>query len=269
MYNFKKIKILFEKMNYKKIHSQIISFIKEKVRNNKVIIGLSGGIDSSLTCSLAVDALGVDQVSVLIIKNIRYPNKNLTISRNFAKSIGIERKEIDSNNIREHILSGIPLDKKNIRQISSLDARITDLLIRTMAAKNGNIYLGTINGTERLTGWYPKGSLFGDLCPIGGLLKHQIRDLAQYQSLPKEIIKSVSLDSSKICSGCGELPEFTGIPYEVLDAVLYTYETKELDEHRQIFSSLGISQKVVRTIFNRIGVAKNKSEIFSPFPIIN
>lgn len=269
MYNKEKIKEIFEKMDYEKIHLIMATFIKEKVGNKPVIIGLSGGIDSALTCSLAVDALGNDNVKVLIIKNIRYSDENLSIARAFANKIGVNFIEIDSNNIRDQFLSIIKFDKKNIRQIASLDARITDILIRTIASKEGRIYLGTINGTERITGWYPKGSLFGDFCPIAGLLKHQVQQLARLQNLPEGIIDSVSGDASKVCSGCGELPEFKGIPYDVLDAVLYIYETEKPEDYRKKLADLRISQKNIRIVLNRIEVERNKSEVFCPYPRIN
>jgi len=255
-------------MDYNKIHLITTNFIKERVEK-QAIIGLSGGIDSALTCSLAVDALGKENVKVLIIKNVRYSDENLAIARGFAEEIGIERIEINSNGIRDEFLSKIDIDKTNVRRVSTLDARITDLIIRTVAGEEDRIYLGTINGTERITGWYPKGSLFGDFCPISGLLKHQVQYLARYQKLPEGIIDSVSGDASRVCSGCGDLPEFHGIPYDALDAVLYIYETeKPQNRHREV-TKLGISDTDYRIIMDRIEVANNKSDVFCPYPKIN
>lgn len=269
MHNKEKINKLFDQMDYEKIHAITISFIKERVGDKQVIIGLSGGIDSAMTCSLAVDALGNDNVKALIIKNIRYSDENLSIAKNFANNLGIDVIEINSNDIREQFLSRIKFDEHDVRQIASLDARITDLLIRTIAAKEDRIYLGTINGTERITGWYPKGSLFGDFCPIAGLIKHQVQQLARFQKLPEGIVDSVSGDASKVCSGCGELPEFKGVPYDVLDAVLYIYETEKPEDYGQKLSELGISDNHLMIILNRIELAKNKSDIFAPYPKIN
>ncbi len=260
---------MFGQVNYDEVHSLIISFISKKVGSKSVVIGLSGGIDSSITCSLAVDALGNNKVKVLIIKNIRYSDENLSIARNFANREGVEIIEIDSNEIRNQFLSRIELQENDVRQTSSLDARITDLLIRTVSSKEERIYLGTINGTERLTGWYPKGALFGDVCPIAGLLKRQVQELARFKKLPEGIIESVSEDASKVCSGCGELPEFKGIPYDVLDAVLYVWETEKTIDFYKKIDGLGISRNHVRIILDRIESVNNKQEIFSPYPRIN
>lgn len=269
MYNKEEIKRIFTEMDYDKIHATVIDFIKDKVGDKSVIIGLSGGIDSALTCSLAIDALGRDNVEVLIIKNIRYSDENLSIARDFAEKMELNIIEINSDKIRKEFLSRVELNNENVVQIASMDARITDLLIRTMSSKMDKIYLGTINGTERITGWYPKGSLFGDFCPIGGLIKHQVQNLARFQRLPEGIIDSVSGDASKVCSGCGELPEFKGIPYDVLDTILYTYETEKPENCQKKLVDLGISQKNIKIVYNRIELAMNKSDVFSPYPRIN
>jgi len=260
---------IFSKMNYAEIQHKILSFIKETTSDLPVIIGLSGGIDSTITCDLAIKAKGANKVKVLIIKNSRYPLKDLEISRKYAIDNNLEKIEIDTEKIREYALRETKLDLSDINRVSSLDARITDVIIRTFSGLENRIYLGTINGTERLTGWYPKGSLYGDFCPIGGLLKSQVKYLAIYLDLPQSIIATIGDDASKICSGCGELPEFKEIPYDILDLVLYFYETEKTQNIYQKFKNFNIPEEMYKKILKRIGSVKHKEDIFCPYPKIN
>lgn len=269
MENHKRINQLFEEMDYPAILSKIDEYIKSSIGDKKVLIGLSGGIDSSLSCSLAVHALGKERVGVLTVKNIRYSDENLAIARNYAKKLGLGMTEVDSNGIREQFLSRIEFANDDVRGQSTLDARITDLLIRTFSSKQKRIYLGTINGTERLTGWYPKGSLFGDFCPIGGLLKHQVQGLAKYLGLSETLINSVSADASSVCSGCGQLPEFKGMPYSTLDTILYFYETVLPEEIPKLLEENNISKEYWDLVIDRVKSVAHKGDLFPDYCKIN
>lgn len=257
-----------DSLNYKEIKESILEFIKSSVGDKNVLIGLSGGIDSSITCALAVEALGPKRVKVVIVKNSRYPLENLNIARDYAKSLGISIQEIDSTGLRKEALNILQVDEKNVIESSTIDARICDFIIKTVASKNNLIYLGTINGTERLTGWYPKGNLVGDICPIGGLLKEQEKYLAKEMDL-SYLIETISDDASRVCSGCGELLEFKGIPYDLLDSILYVYETSpEVDLFNRI-SKLGVKKEMFDVILNRIKTNKHKDDVFPNYPRIN
>src|SRR3989339_480616 len=164
----------FNKADYRVIENKLVEFIRVKVGDKKVVMGLSGGVDSSVSCYLAVRALGKNNVKVVIIKNTQFSKEGIETAKNYAKNLG-------------------------------------------------RLYMGTINGTERLVGWYPKGALVGDFDPIGGLLKHQLKFLASHLNLD-DLAEGVSKDASIVCGGCGELPEFRGIPYHTLDTVLFVYE---------------------------------------------
>jgi NAD+ synthetase len=255
-------------INYAKLEREIIQYIQEFVKDRPVIVGLSGGIDSSIICALAVKALGKEKVKALIVKNSRYPAKNLQTSREYAKRIGIQVQEVDSTGIRDNALKSMNIDEANIIETSTLDARICDTIIKTYAGAEDRIYLGTINGTERLTGWYPKGNLVGDCCPIGGLLKSQEKELAKYMGL-NDLIETISEDASRVCSGCGELPEFKGIPYETLDKILYIYETSKGDLLAKRLRASNIDKEICIKILKRITFIDHKNDVFPEYLKIN
>lgn len=258
----------FDSLDYKRVEEKILHCIKDFAGDKKVVIGLSGGIDSSLVCALTVKALGKDKVKAIIIKNSRYLRKGLDIARKFAKEHGLEIQEVDTEEMRKTAIKNLGINESDIIHNATLDARICDTIIKTVAGLEDRIYPGTINGTERLTGWYPKGNLVGDFCPIGGLLKEQEKRLAKQMGLGY-LVETISEDASKICSGCGELPEFKGIPYEALDEILFIYETSKGDGLAKRLRHSGISKEVYSRIINRIISVQHKSDVFPHYCKIN
>jgi len=257
-----------EGINYSRISERLEQYVKNVAGDKGTIIGLSGGIDSSIVCALAVNSLGKDKVKALIVKNSRYPEENLKVSRAYANSLGIEIQEVDSTNLRIAAMKAMDIDERNIIQSSTMDARICDTVIKTYAGIEDRIYLGTINGTERLTGWYPKGNLVGDCCPIGGLLKEQEKGLAKHMGLDY-LIETISDDASRVCSGCGELPEFSGIPYKILDKVLYLYETSIGDNLPKKLRNANIDREVSSRILKRVNFVDHKNDVFPDYCKLN
>lgn len=252
----------------KEIENKLVEYIRDFVRGKPVIVGLSGGIDSSIVCALAVKALGPKKVKVLIVKNSRYDKEGIEKAKSYVKKLGLEVREVSTEIIRKDAVAELRINEKNVILTSTLDARICDLIIKTISGIEDRIYLGTINGTERLTGWYPKGNLVGDCCPIGGLLKEQEKALAEFIGL-SSLIETISKDASKVCSGCGELPEFSGIPYEVLDKVLYIYETSKGDELAKNLKDSRIDPEVYSKILKRIMLVHHKNDVFPNYCKLN
>jgi len=251
-------------MNIRKVRDTITTFIKVSVPKSRgVVIGLSGGIDSTLTCQLAIDALGAERVTGIIIKNNRYSSEDLKKVEEYAKKTGIKLKVIDSTGLTKDILQIFDY-KLPVEKSSSIDARMTDFIIRNYAMIKNKVYLGTINGTERLTGWYPKASLVGDFCPLGGLLKTHEKLLAKECGL-ENLIETVSESADKICSGCGRLANFDDISYEELDEILYIYETRA--DYKRILKE-NFDTKKVNKILKRIGAVKHKHDLFAKYPRI-
>lgn len=255
-------------INYIEIENKLIQYIRTFVKDKDVIVGLSGGIDSSIVCALAVKALGKEKVKVLIVTNSRYPLENLNKSKEYAQRLGIKIQEVDIANVGVDILNCLSLDKNNIIQTSTLDARLCDLIIKTVSGLEDRIYVGTINGTERLTGWYPKGNLVGDFCPIGGLLKEQEKELSKQMGL-EYLIETISLDAGRICSGCGECSDLIGISYEVLDKVLYAYETSNGDQLANDLWKLNIDKEIISKILKRVLFVDHKNNVFPNYCKLN
>ncbi|MEI7961138.1 MAG: NAD(+) synthase [archaeon] len=258
----------FKNINYAKLESNLISFIQKSCKDKKVLVGLSGGIDSCIVCVLAVKALGKENVKALIMTNVRFFSGDLEKARAYAKLLGVEIQEIGSDSARDAFATALGINESNVKEVSTLDARVCDLLIRFIAMQENRIMLGTIDNSERLAGWYPKGTLVGDLCPIGGLLKHQIIELAKHLNLDY-LAETVSNDATKVCGGCGALEEFSGIPYETLDSFLYLYETTKKEHLPKKVKEAGISLEIMKVVLERIEKVKHKQDLFPKYLAIN
>lgn len=259
-----------EKINYKKIQVRLEKWIKKVAGKKGVVIGLSGGIDSSVACVLAKNALGADKVKGIILNNSKFSREvGLSTAEQFALKHGISIEKVDIQKVRAAVLETLPINPEETIPVATLDVRLCDLYLRTYASIEEKIYLGTINSTERLCGWFPKGGLTGDYDLLGGLLKEEIKYLAKEMGLG-HLISTVSQEAKDICSGCGYLPEFEGISYKDLDSVLYLMETlKSSEEIIKRLKQEGISQQVYKIIEKRVKSVKHKMEIFPEYCKIN
>ena len=220
-------------------------------------MGLSGGIDSSLSVFLAVQALGKENVIVVILENSQFTKEGITLAKSFAHHLGVTVKTVTIENVRNLIELGLHY-KLDYKQQATIDVRLCDLIIRTVAQAEGALYMGTINGTERMVGWFPKGSLVGDFCPIGGLLKHQLKELATYLKI-ESYAEGISQDASIVCGGCGEHEDFKGLPYEELDKILLSYQMSNLERD---FPKDYKYQDFIPVVIDRISAVEHKREFF-------
>jgi NAD+ synthase len=208
-----------EKNNNKIIYNTISSFIKREIKKREsqgVVIGMSGGIDSSLTTVLAVKALGKQQVFGLILPDSSVTPKTDTKNAiDLAKSLRIKYKVIELNKIKKQIVNGLP---KNKMARANLLVRLRMLLLYYYATVMNRLVLGTGDKSEMMLGYFTKyGDGGADLFPIADLYKTEVRSLAQYLGIPAKIIDKKS--SARLWKG-QTTEEEIGIKYEEIDKIL-------------------------------------------------
>ncbi|MAE49394.1 NAD(+) synthase [Candidatus Pacearchaeota archaeon] len=256
-------------MDFKEVERKLVEDIRRVAGDRGVTVGLSGGIDSSLAVVLAVKALGCEKVKAVVLVNSKFSKEvGIDVARKFALENGILTQEFDIGEIRERVVSETNLDTNDEIKRATLDVRLCDLFLRTVSTLEDRIYLGTINSTERLCGWFPKGSLVGDFDLLGGLLKEQIKELARLNGLG-HLVEAVSEDAKDICSGCGFLPDFEGIPFEAMDRVLFAVETFSAEELDKWLQECDIPSWMSERILKRVRQVKHKQELFPPFTRVN
>lgn len=206
------------KMN---LADRISNWIKEKVREAKaegVVIGLSGGIDSSVVAYLAKRAMG-EKVLGLIM-----PCYSTVLDEDYAwliaKRLNIKTERISLDSIYNDLLGILPSHKKIA--LANLKPRLRMLTLYYFANNLNYLVAGTGNKSEILIGYFTKYGDGGcDILPLGDLLKTQVRKLAKELEIPHEIIKRRS------SAGLWEKQtdeEELGIRYEDLDRTILAIE---------------------------------------------
>ncbi len=226
---------------YPETKEKIVNFIKAKVqeaRANGAVIGLSGGIVSSLTAYLSVEALGAENVFGILL-----PEKNVTSEQDIedahevVKILGIEHKLIDISEVLKSFSSSIPdFDRNNLIANGNLKARIRMCTLYYHANLLNRMVIGTGNKTELLLGYFTKYGDGGvDIEPLGCLYKTQVRGLARYMGLPQRIIEKIP--TAGLWPGQTDEGEL-GVTYEVADKILTKLvdEEYEVSEIKKIFS---------------------------------
>ncbi len=201
------------------VRKMLVAFLRDetaKVGMKRVVLGLSGGVDSAVVAALAAEAFGPAQVTALFTPYRRSAPSSREHAKIVAGAYGIALEEIDITAQIDGYFARVPdadrvrIGNKMARERKSIeyDRSWPDALV-----------LGTSNKTELLLGY---GTQFGDLAsalnPVGDLYKTQLRELATHVGVPKAVIeKAPSADLWEGQTDEGEL----GFGYEEADLVLY------------------------------------------------
>jgi len=198
----------------------LTSFIRDAVDTSGtqgVVVGISGGIDSSLSAALAVRALGAERVHSFVLPYRTSSPESEQHARAVAEHLGIPPRVIDLSPMVDAYFAMEPDAPADRRGNKMARERMTILF--DQAKKLDGLVLGTSNKTEILLGY---STVFGDnassLNPLGDLYKCQVRQLSRHLGLPAEVVEKVP--SADLWPGQTDEDEL-GFSYETADEVLY------------------------------------------------
>ena len=233
----------------------------DKNRFNGVVLGLSGGIDSAITATIAVDALGAEKVHTIMMPS-RYTSKDsLDDANELIKNLGVTNEVIDI----EPMVNVFEKSFKNLMQGTQADAteeniqaRIRGNIIMSVSNKFGYLALTTGNKSENAVGY---ATLYGDMCGgfnvVKDIYKTDIFKICKWRNKDKEIIpnniisKPPSAELRENQTDQDNLPE-----YEVLDEILKCF----IEERKSVKQTikLGFDKDTVEKIWKLLHIAEYK-----------
>jgi NAD+ synthase len=239
--------------------TKIVRFIgdyAEKCHSKGVVVGMSGGIDSSTVAALSALALGEKKVLGLMLpENETYSEDDVHHAKLVARKFGIETRKCDITPVLGAFYRSIPaFDPSEKLCKGNVKARTRMIYIYYYANKLGRIVCGSSDKSETMMGYFTKwGDVAADIMPIMDLYKTQVKKLADHIGVPKEIIEkppTPALWPGQTAEG--EL----GLKYDILDLILcgLEYFMKE----GEIAEQLNIDEKVVCMVKQRWLCAEHK-----------
>jgi NAD+ synthase (glutamine-hydrolysing) len=195
---------------------------------SKAVIGLSGGIDSAITCCLAVEALGPENVLGIAMPSPYSSAGSVTDSQQLAATLGIELKVIPISSIFEVYLATLAggfVGTAPDQTEENIQARIRGNLIMAFSNKYGYIALSTGNKSEMAVGYCTLyGDMSGGLSVIADVPKTMVYDLANYINRNGEIIPRTIIDKAPSAELKPDQQDQDSLPpYPVLDEILRFY----------------------------------------------
>jgi NAD+ synthase len=210
-------------------HEKIVEWIKSKVKESGakgIVIGLSGGIDSSLVAVLSKKAMGSNILGVIM--PCHSVQTDMEHAKELASKFGIRTQTVDLGSIHEMLMKSLPAGNELAR--ANLKPRLRMLTLYYFANSLGYLVAGTDNRTESFTGYFTKYGDGGvDILPISHLLKTEVRVMSKELGIPEDIITKPP--SAGLWDGQTDEKEM-GITYENLDMIIQGLEkgsTKGMD----------------------------------------
>jgi NAD+ synthase (glutamine-hydrolysing) len=222
----------------------------------KIVIALSGGIDSALVAAIATDALGKENVLGIGMPSPYSSQGSIDDSRALAANLGIRFELVSISDLFGQYTQALdPLfagTKPGLAE-ENLQARIRGTLLMAVSNKFGSLVLTTGNKSEMAVGYCTLyGDMVGALAVIGDLIKTRVYAICRWINREREVIPQAILDkppSAELRPGQKDTDSLP--PYEVLDPILEAYveryETPECIAQKNGFS-LELVQQVVRLV---------------------
>ncbi|MFO7918453.1 MAG: NAD+ synthase [Anaerolineae bacterium] len=240
------------------VHEALILGLRdymEKCDFSRAVVGLSGGIDSSLTCYLAAQALGAENVLGVSMPGPYSSPGSIRDAQQLAENLGIGLQTIPISSIFRAYLDGLgdPLagTEPDVTE-ENIQARIRGNILMALSNKFGYLVLSTGNKSELAVGYCTLyGDMSGGLAVISDLPKTMVYKLAHYANREGEIIPRASIEKPPSAElKPDQIDQDTLPPYPILDEILRHYVEEGCSV--EMILDLGFEEETVRWVVEKV-----------------
>ena len=238
-------------------------------KNNfeKVLVGLSGGIDSALTATIAVDSLGSDNVVGVALPSKYNTVESLVDARLLAKNLDIEFKVIEIEeivNIFRNTLKESVNDELGQTTDENIQSRVRGNILMALSNQTGAMVVSTGNNSAMAVGY---STLYGDLAGGFALLKDlyktEVYNLANFRNSISNVIPQNTIDKEPSAELRPDQFDKDSLPeYELLDEILRMYIEEDSSSEKII--SKGIDENIVYDVLSKVDRNEYKRKQVAP-----
>ena len=252
------------------VYQALVTGVRDYVTKNGfsgVVIGLSGGIDSALTLSIAVDALGADQVEAVMMPSCYTLDMSVEDATEQAKCLGVNFKVIPIekpfNAFLELLADEFSGSKVDATE-ENIQARCRGLLLMAISNKKGKMVLTTGNKSEMAVGY---ATLYGDMAggynALKDVKKTLVFRLAEYRNSISENIPQRVIDRPPSAELAPDQKDTDSLPpYEVLDEILENYVERDMSIEDIV--AAGFEQEMVYRVLRMVDINEYKRRQAAP-----
>jgi NAD+ synthase (glutamine-hydrolysing) len=261
---------LTDEKNIREIHEALVLGIRDYFRKmgfTRATLGSSGGVDSAIVQALAVEALGKENVHVLLMPSEFSSGHSVSDAEQLCKNLGNRYDIVPIKSIYSQFLSTLhPVfgDLPFSIAEENIQSRVRGNLLMALANKFGYILLNTSNKSELATGY---GTLYGDMAGglgvLGDLYKMQVFALGRHINRKGEIVPENILTKAPSAELRPNQKDSDSLPdYPVLDRVLFQYI--ELRQGPKEIISQGFDRDLVTRVLRLVNMNEYKRNQFCP-----
>ena len=235
---------------------------------SKVLVGLSGGIDSALVAAIAVEAVGKENVIGVGMPTEYSSLGSIEDARKLAKNLGVRFELLPIHDVfaqfqqvLQPLFAGTPFGLAE----ENLQPRIRGTLLMALSNKFGTLVLTTGNKSEMSTGYCTLyGYMVGALAVIGDVMKMKVYALSRYVNRAKEVIPWETISKPPSAELRPEQRDTDSLPpYEVLDPILEAYVERYCSAE-QIAEEQGVDVALVRSVLQLVEKSEYKRQQAAP-----
>lgn len=240
------------------IYNSLVFGLKEyctKLGFKSVLVGLSGGMDSALVTCIAVEAIGAENVFVMLMPSKYSSEGSIKDSEALISNLSINSNNVSIQPVVDTTISKLEnVFEKNLKSLTeeNLQARVRGLYLMAYSNNFGNLLLTTGNKSEMAVGYC---TLYGDMCGglavIADVYKTDVYKIANYINRQKEIIPISIINKAPSAElKFNQTDQDTLPPYEVLDKILRMYleENKEYVEIKDVIGDDELVKRILKMV---------------------